>query len=94
MPAGDHIPLEKLSGEIREAEGSPFTILWFLCPECDLSHYHMVPFHGGEPLENSELGKVWSRKDIQAGVEGVTLAPSYNSECLHCFVKNGVVEVL
>jgi hypothetical protein len=93
---GDRIPLDKLNAEIREVislDGARLKALWIDCPMCDLTHWHMIPYHLGDPMEKEGLGKVW-RQVSEGGLETLTLAPSYNAKCLHAFVRKGALEVL
>jgi hypothetical protein len=97
IKAGDNIPLAKLNAEIRTVivkDGTTLQTLWFDCPTCDGTHWHMIPFHVGDPCEVEGIGKVWRRMDAEDGWTGMTLAPSYNARCIHCFVRKGIVEVL
>ena len=92
---GRSIPLATLNAEIRTVVslgGTELEALWFDCPVCEPGHSHMIPFHDGDPVELRGLGKVW--KLAAADAEGITLAPSYRSRCLHAFVRHGVLEVL
>jgi len=89
-------PLADLDGEIRslKSQQGSIPVLWFCCPTCDTGHFHMIPHHVGPPTKDLFVKHVWSRTDGGSEVEGITLAPSYSTKCLHCFVRGGVVEVL
>lgn len=94
--AGDIIPLEKLNGRIIAILGSDIPALCFDCPKCSNRHWQSIPFWREDPKEVKGVGKVWRRIDDgpDEDVDTITLAPSYNTRCLHCYVRAGCVQIL
>lgn len=104
------VKLTDVEGEIRNVRfGNSLMIpaLHFVCPICLEAnggvragvHSHMVPFRWNETPGRSgaPITHVWGH-DGGRGVDDLTLSPSYlarGGSCrFHCFVRNGVLEVL
>jgi hypothetical protein len=94
-----NVPLTELDGDVTRIEGmaAGTKAVLFLCPVC-YDHYHLVTFEPGNPQHGTINNQHRWGHINGSTVEDITLVPSYvatTQDCrLHCFIRNGVVEVL
>lgn len=98
------IPLVELDGELTTVKmGERHTAIIFRCPVCG-EHSHLVPYSptGGR----TQHANVW-RHTAGSTIEDITVEPSYMARAdlsrragekrrcrLHCFIRDGVVQIL
>lgn len=81
--------------EHRTAEGI-VPALFFTCPVCTGTkggHGHLIAFHDG-PSGRQPDGDVFWHRESGSTPADLTLSPSYLTECMHAYVRGGVLEVL